>query len=244
MQTKKTISISCIATARHRESIYAIENTLKCIDISKIYWFSDIAFPKKIKTEVVSIKISPFDPKKSFNEAYSFIALKIIPKVVDTDFNLIVHHDGYAVNKDAWTDQFLNYDYIGAVWPIFQNKKNRMVGNGGFCLRSKKLYAALNDIDIQYKWTHLIGEKNIYHKLRFDPTDKHVGKSIPEDVIISHFYRKALENQYQIQFAPEHIADRFSIENNLTSVWATKSFGFHGIQMYNFYNSVFPSIPR
>lgn len=238
----KTISISSIATARHQESIMAIENTLKCIEISKIYWFSDIAFPKDLKCEVVSFKIDPFDFKKSFNETYSFLALKAIPEVVDTDYNLIVHYDGYAVNNDAWTDQFLKYDYIGAVWPYYPPQKN--VGNGGFCLRSKRLYSAMKAIDLKYKWSDLIKCENFNQLLPFDPTDKHVGKSIPEDLIISHIYRKQLEKQYQIRFAPEKIANRFSIENNLTSIWSMKSFGFHGIKLYNYYNSVFPLILR
>lgn len=237
---KKTISISCIATTKHRESIQAIENTLKCIDISKIYWISDIAFPKEIDSEIINIKILPFNLKESFNETYSFLALKLIPEIVDTDYNLIVHYDGYAVNKDSWTDQFLNYDYIGAVWPFYPKNKN--VGNGGFCLRSRKLYNALKTVDIKYKWSDLFQLVNFNQLLFFNPNDKHVGKSVPEDLIICQIYRKQLEEEYKIIFAPEKIANRFSIENNFTSNWSTKSFGFHGLSMLNYYKSVFPLI--
>ena len=35
-----------------------------------------------------------------------------------------------------WDPKFLNYDYIGALWPHY---KENQVGNGGFSLRSKKL---------------------------------------------------------------------------------------------------------
>lgn len=61
---------------------------------------------------------------------------------VDTDFSLTVHHDGYALNKSAWTNRFLKFDYIGAPWPARWFKNHPMkwsqVGNGAFCLRSKK----------------------------------------------------------------------------------------------------------
>lgn len=235
MVKKPTISISCIATIKHLESIFAIENTLKALDICKIYWVSDIDFPKKMKCEVINIK-AYFDPKISFNESYSYITLKVLPQIVDTDFNLIVQYDGYAVNKKAWTDRFLNYDYIGATWPY--HHKGLRVGNGGFSLRSKRLYDVLKIVDIQYERSKLISTKNLEESLN-DFDDKFVGKSVPEDIIISHLYRKDLE-KHGVRFAPEKLADRFSIENNLRSAWAIKSFGFHGEKMLNYYNSVFP----
>lgn len=236
-----TISLSCIATLLHKESALAIENTLKCLNVSKIYWFSDIAFPKKTDCEVLNIKISPFDTKKSFHEAYSYLTLKVMPEVVDTDYNLIVQYDGYAVNKKAWTDRFLDYDYIGAVMTWHPLKKR--VGNGGFCLRSKKLYRAMKAIDLRYTLADLIKYKN-FDKL-FDVNlfiDKFSGLGVPEDIILTQVYRKELEEKYEIKFAGEKIANRFSIENNLSSSWALKSFGFHGGRMLNYYNSVFPLV--
>ena len=124
-----TISISCIETIRHDETVHAIKSTLKCVNISKVYWFSNIDFLKDIGCEVVNIKINPFDKTKSFNEAYSYLTIELMPQVVETDYNLIIQHDGYAVNKKAWTDDFLNYDYIGAVMLTYPPKKR--VGNGG-----------------------------------------------------------------------------------------------------------------
>ncbi len=241
-KNKKTISISCIATLLHKESVLAIENTLKCINVSKIYWFSDIPFPKDLGCEVINIPIKQFDRKKSFQEAYSYLTLRVMPEVVDTDYNLIVQYDGYAVNKNAWTDQFLNYDYIGAVMTWHRLKKR--VGNGGFCLRSRKLYNAMKAIDLKYKLEDLIKHKN-FDRLFLDYFyDKFVGIGLPEDIIITQVYRKQLEREHKIVFANEKIANRFSIENNLTSKWAMKSFGFHGSKLLNFYNSAFPSVFR
>jgi hypothetical protein len=71
-----------------------------------------------------------------YNNDYSRITLKLCPEICIEDFNLIIHADGFAVNSEAWTSEFLNYDYIGARWG------DGIVGNGGFCLRSRKLYDA------------------------------------------------------------------------------------------------------
>jgi hypothetical protein len=55
---------------------------------------------------------------------------------IDTDFALILHPDGFIHHPEQWTDEFLNYDYIGAPWREIRHNR---VGNGGFSLRSKRL---------------------------------------------------------------------------------------------------------
>ena len=236
-----TISISCIETIRHHEAVKAIESTLKCVNISKIYWFSNLKFPKDVGCEVVNIKINQFDKAKNFNDAYSHLTLELIPQVVETDYNLIVQYDGYAVNKKAWRNSFLNYDYIGAVVLWFPSKQR--VGNGGFCLRSKKLYQAMKDINIKYQMKDLIKYKNFDRLYNVEAyTDRFVGKSVAEDFILSCVYRGQLEKEYGVKFAPEKIANRFCIESNFSSSWLYKSFGFHGSHLQKLHNSVFYSI--
>jgi hypothetical protein len=236
-----TISVSCISTIFHKESVHAVENTLKCIKASKIYWFSDIDFPRNVGCEVVNIRIPPFDRTKNFNDAYSNLTLKVMPEIVDTDYNLIVQHDGYAVNAKAWTDCFLNYDYIGSVMVWYPKKKR--ASNGGFCLRSRKLYNAMKSIDIKYKLEDLIRHKNFDKLYPVDLFgDRFIGMGVAEDFIITQVYRKQLEKEHKIKFAPEKIANRFSIADNFSSPWAMKSFGFHSPILLNYYNSVFPFI--
>lgn len=121
------------------------------------------------------------------------------------DFNLVIQWDGYPCNLEAWTDEFLKYDYIGAVWPWTAEK----VGNGGFSLRSRKLLDSLRAMDTA-QCMHL-----------------------PEDYVICIHLRSVLETQFGIQFAPPQLADQFSIELNSSSQWLGKSFGFHGRHLQN-----------
>ena len=239
-----TISISCIETVRHDEAVKAIESTLKCVNISKIYWFSNRDFPKdkNVGCEIVNIKIKPFDRTKSFNEAYSHLALELIPETIETDYNLIVQYDGYAVNKNAWTNNFLKYDYIGSLVKWFHHYPYKN-GNGGFCLRSKKLYNAMKAIGLKYTFADLIKHKNFNRLLRsYLSIDKFAGKSLPEDFIITEVYKEQLIKEYGIKFAPAHISNRFSIQSNLSSSWLCKSLGFHGPHLFKLYSSIFPSI--
>ena len=204
--------------------------------IKRLYWFSNEPCP--IENELVPtwgadfvkwIKLAPFEASRSFNDQLTELTLDLIPKTVDTDFNLIVQADGYAVNAQAWTDMFFEYDYIGASWP--RESAGRDVGNGGFSLRSKKLYQAILDLRQRYTLETLtegLKQNEICE-------DKFVGNSIPEDNLICKIYRPLLEQQYGVRFAPAELADQFSIETNASSPWFGRSFGFHGHLAGSFY---------
>ena len=70
-------------------------------------------------------------------QAYSKFIIKELHNLFTTKYCLIVQWDGWIINADAWKPEFLDYDYIGAVW--HWHPENRRVGNGGFSLRSHKL---------------------------------------------------------------------------------------------------------
>jgi len=102
---------------------------------------------------------------------------------IATSHALCIQWDGFVLNGGAWEPDFLDYDYIGAVWPQFSDRHN--VGNGGFSLRSQRLLRACRS-------------------LRFDG-------SMAEDILICRLCRDELESE-GITFAPEAVASRFSFE--------------------------------
>lgn len=114
---------------------------------------------------------------------YSRFMLHELCRHVETDHALCVQWDGFVLNGGAWDSEFLNYDYIGAVWQHFND--NHRVGNGGFSLRSRRLLDACALL----------------------PADG----AEAEDVVISRLFRPQLEAQ-AIRFAPEPVARRFSYE--------------------------------
>lgn len=133
-------------------------------------------------------------------EAYSEFMIKYLDQVIHTSHALVIQHDGYVLNWEAWKDEWLEYDYIGAPW-WYKDGKN--VGNGGFSLRSKKLIRILA-IDPKIELTH------------------------PEDHHICRTYRPYLEKEYGIKFAPEEVAKEFSIEGWKGDRNYKGQFGFHG----------------
>ena len=212
------ISITCIDTLHYTPTITALKKTIETLGdkITRVYWFSDIDFPDTIDVPVTWIKI---DTIKVYNEDYSHITLKMCPEICVEEHNLIIHPDGFAVNREAWTDEFLEYDYIGACWG------DGTVGNGGFCLRSRKLYDAFISIGVKNSTNDYQDYMNDSFYYVITETGE---KFIPEDNIICKVHREKLEKEYNIKFAPLHIANQFSIERNYSSVWLGKSLGFHG----------------
>jgi hypothetical protein len=162
-----------------------------------------------------TIKISPINSTAE----YSKFIISELDKYVDTDYVLIVQYDGFILNPNAWNDEFLKYDYIGAPWLVADwSVKNfdfpvewlgkLAVGNGGFSLRSKKLLSLTAKLFL----------------------DKKLEKYDPEDVAICVRYRQLLEEN-GIKFAPVDIAKQFAFEAESSDNYAWDGqFGFHGLK--------------
>jgi hypothetical protein len=111
-----------------------------------------------------------------------------------TSHILFVESDSAIVKPAAWTDAFLEYDYIGAPW------LDSVVGNGGFCLVSHRLLAAIEALNVPATET----------------------ACFPSDYKICRVYRRWLEN-HGIRFAPLKVAQQFSSEQGPY----TNSLGVH-----------------
>lgn len=165
-----------------------------------------------------SVNIVKINPINS-TEEYSSFVINELYKYVDTAHVLIVQYDGFILNPDAWTNEFLKYDYIGAPWLVADWSVDKydfpiellgkyVVGNGGFSLRSKKLLSLTAKLSKQKKL-------NKYH---------------PEDVAIGVYYRKLFEDS-GIKFAPISLAKQFSFEGEgLDNYTWDAQFGFHGLK--------------
>lgn len=151
----------------------------------------------------------------SGREAYSkFMIADLHGHLPPGDYThvLTIHPDGYIQKPEAWSDEFLQYDYIGAKWLYHDGM---VCGNGGFSLRSRKFIELCSRLDI---------------------TDYH-----PEDDKLCRKYRPFLEKEYGVKYAPAEVCDKFSIEAYGCSVMVDSSgipanqycgqFGFHGIHV-------------
>ncbi|KKS84906.1 MAG: hypothetical protein UV60_C0013G0023 [Parcubacteria group bacterium GW2011_GWA2_43_11] len=167
-------------------------------------------------------------------EEFSRFCIAELVKYVDTDYVLLVQYDGFILNPQSWTDEFLKYDYIGAPWHVadwsvknFDFPENlvgvKVVGNGGFSLRSKKFLETSAKLLESGK----------------------IARHHPEDVSLCVWNRNSVERE-GVVFAPVSLAQRFSIEGDEDVYTYNTQFGFHGLSWTNIdaWMEVHPEYPQ
>ena len=172
-------------------TVRAFNQTLESCNFGDVLFFTHAHVEGPFRT----VKIDRLTRKR-----YRHFRLKEVGTFIDTPFALFIEWDGYVTEPRAWDPKFREYDFIGARWPEYSD--GMAVGNGGFCLQSKKLMNALSD-------ARFAADTNEYF-----------------DKLFCRAYRSSLEREFNIRFASEPIADLFSYENNLP---IQPTFGFHGL---------------
>lgn len=123
---------------------------------------------------------------------------------VQTPYALLIHADGYPIHPGAWRPEFLDYDYIGAPWPLPVDTYSYRDESGGLqrvgnsvSLRSKRLLDLIATRPEEWFWEQ---------KKRYGNCN--------EDGFITCHNRIWLESQgYRI--APVEVAKYFSKEHEI-----------------------------
>jgi len=160
-------------------TIRALEHCLDHIKFANALLLSSHPVTRKTRHEITHIPIKPLRSAS----AYSEFILGDLNNHIQTKFALVVQWDGFVLDPLSWTDEFLDFDYIGAPW--IDQPPGLDVGNGGFSLRSRKLLEVCAQ-----PWFR---------------------RSHPVDLCIAQVNRKALETA-GIRIASHAIASRFSRE--------------------------------
>ena len=171
------VTLCCVDTVNPELALRALRLSAARVRFARTLFLTDRAHHAPgIETRLIAPLAS--------RQAYSEFILKELVNRIDTAHVLLIQWDGYVVDPDAWRDEFLACDYLGAKWS-WHDALHR-VGNGGFSLRSRKLLTALQDPRIE-----LDG---------------------PEDKTICRVFRPLLEQEHGIVFGSETLADAFAFE--------------------------------
>jgi hypothetical protein len=156
--------------------------------------------------------LHPIPPSETFtrinriqnSDEYSACHLNSLYHFVVEEHFLVIHWDGFLRRSDLWTAEFLENDYIGALWGNVPD--HLCVGNWGFSLWSRKLLRALHGAPVK--------------------VDSSIPGASVEDVLIGKYLRPYLETQ-GIKFPPRELAARFTTD----APEHLEAFGFHGVEM-------------
>lgn len=194
------------------DTIRAARQCIKYIDFGGVKILSNVHVSVN---DIDIVKIPKLDKKQ-----YSTFCLYELQKYIDTDYCLTFQGDGFIINPNLWTEEFLKYDYIGAPW-ISETKVKNHVGNGGFSLRSQKFMSSGKTLEYN-------------SDIQFQPHIPAGELVTPEDwFLCCYHYDEML--QMGIKFADINTAYLFSVEHpsniknyNRFDLKTYESFGFHG----------------
>ncbi len=213
-QNLKGVTLIAVATKGVEETLFALKHSMKQLDFEKVvlvshykpfnYFSPDIG-------PVFPIEHRSIHKMKNVDE-WSYEVTYNLKNYVDTEFCLLIHADGFVVNPNQFRPEFLEYDYIGAPWPMptddfsYRDDEGEIVRVGNsVSFRSKKLLELPSKINLPWEPFH--GYYN-------------------EDGFICVKNKKLFEG-YGIKFAPIDVAKFFSHENMIPEIEGIKPFVFH-----------------
>lgn len=175
------VTLLCVETREPDLAHWAIDQCLRGARFAKVVLVTNIDLVKNKRSDIEYAQAPPIRSTKD----YSDLLLTDIDQYVVGSHVLIIQWDSFITHPNLWRNEFLDYDYIGPVWP---HHPETPVGNGGFSLRSKKLLEIIQQPGF---------------------IKKH-----PEDYCICADNRNFLEKR-KIKIAPVDIAEQFAVERTL-----------------------------
>ena len=181
MLNLSNVTLRCVETRDPELAHWAIDRCLAGTRFAKVVLITNIDLVNNKRSDIEYAQAPPIKSTKD----YSDLLLTGLDQYVVGSHVLVIQWDSFITHPNLWRNEFLDYDYIGPVWP---HHPQTPVGNGGFSLRSVKLLQAI-------KRPGFI-------------------KRHPEDYCICADNKDFLEKECGIQFAPTKVAEQFAVERS------------------------------
>ena len=207
MKELLNVTLIALTSVRIPETIKALEYSCKGIKFGSVKLASDIK-PENLPDFITH----EYTEKSSSIDEWNYNIIYNLSKHIDTEYCILIHDNGFIVNPESWRGEFLNYDYIGAPWPLpndsfsYRDIKGEVIRQGNsVSLRSKKLLDTPNNLKLEWKPFH--GYTN-------------------EDGFICVNYRHRYLEEGCV-FADIDVAKYFSHESMIPEIQGIKPFAFH-----------------
>jgi len=210
MEKIKLSNVTLLApTGNHiPETIDAINKCCESIDFAAVKLITHQEHYDIPSNVVLEKSLFPMDTYYNYNK-YVF---EYLFHHFHSTHCIVMQYDSWILHPELWDIKWLEYDYIGAPWPIkddsyiaWGSNEHVRVGNGGFSLRSRKLTELPNKLGL-----HLTDERGYFN----------------EDGNTTCYHRIAFLNS-GIKYAPVEVAAKFSFETLIPENYGVKTFAFH-----------------
>lgn len=217
MDHKKTIELNNVTLVA--VTSVNVKDTIRAMKYSKRHIkYGDCVLithkkPRNLPADIRYCNVERIDSIDKFN----YLMVYDLWKYVHTDFIMLVHADGFVIHPEMWRKEFLDYDYIGAPWPLPNNPISYRDINGNICRVG-------NSVSIRsYRLLKLPSEINMEWKPQ--PTSDG-GIMYNEDTFIC-VANKHLFEENGMKIAPVDVAKYFSHERAIPETAGITPFAFH-----------------
>lgn len=211
MLNLSNVTLIAVTSVKIPQTIKALEYSCRNINFGKVKLVSD-TIPENLPP-IISFE---FIEKMNNIDEWNYSIIYKLGKYIDTEYAMLIHDDGFIINPQSWKEEFLEYDYIGAPWPLpnddfsFRDINGDIIRVGNsVSLRSKKLIDLPVDLNLEWKSFH--GYYN-------------------EDGFICVNYRHVYLN-HGMKFANIDLAKHFSHETPIPEIEGIVPFAFHNKKM-------------
>lgn len=207
------VTLAAMTSVNVKETIQAMQYSMRGIDFGDAVLITH----KKPFHLPKSIRYSHTSELKNI-DAFNYKMVYELGEHIHTEFALIVHADGFVVHPELWREEFLDYDYIGAPWPLPKEGDTTTYRDieGNICrvgnsagIRSKRLMDFPKKANIPWEGEFAYGKMWYY-----------------EDGFICCKIRHLLEAE-GMRIAPLEVAKYYSHEQMIPEVQGIVPFAFH-----------------
>ena len=99
------VTLICVDCSRHAEAVAAIRRSMQECDFAAVKFLTDREF------EIEGIEVINILPIRS-KEQYSEFIIKELWKYIDTEFCLVIQHDGYVLNGTIVTGKQIGRAHV------------------------------------------------------------------------------------------------------------------------------------
>ncbi len=217
MVNLENVTLIALTSVKIPQTIKALEYSCRGIRFGSVKLVSDIK-PDNLPSYITH----EFTNKMSNIDEWNYSAIYELGKHVETEFAILIHDDGFIVNPECWRDEFLDYDYIGAPWPIpndsfsFRDINGELIRCGNsVSIRSKRLIDLPVKLNLEWKPFHGFYNEDGFICVNY-----------------RHIYKEA-----GMRFADIEVSKYFSHETIIPEVLGIKPFAFH---KWNGSNQIYP----
>ena len=112
------ITLVAVTSVNIDAHIKALEYSCRGIKFGAVKLLSDIK-PDNLPSYINHEYIDKLSHPIGFNlgggkDQWNYFMVYKLGAYIETDYAIIIHHDGFVVNPESWSDKFLEYDYIGS----------------------------------------------------------------------------------------------------------------------------------